>query len=134
MPLYSYSCEDCGTVFEIRGAMDVPRPANIACQHCGKNANRDIAADFRGRRGKIADVWPLVSDGAAISPDMISKYEKFDKAHGVVTEYQPDGRPVLRDRRHRRDYLTLHNIFDRDGGYSDAQTPNAVPVKLDDYV
>lgn len=132
MPLYSYSCEDCGNVFEVHGAMEAPRPASIACQHCGKNAKRDIAADLRGFRGNREGAWPLVSDGAAVSVDMVPEYEKFDQSHGVKTEYR-DGRPVFTSRSHRREYCKAHNIFDRDGGYGDAQVPNAKPLNVDDY-
>jgi len=132
MPLYSYSCEDCGTVFEIHGSMHEPRAGSVACQHCGKTAKRDIGADLRGRK-KLGDIWPMESDAAAISVDMVPEYRKFDRANGVATEYR-DGRPVYRSRGHRRDYFRAHKIFDRDGGYGDAQSPNPRPVNTDDYV
>ena len=132
MPLYTYSCSDCGKTTEVVGTMQAPQPATTQCQ-CGKDAGRDIGADWRTSRGKLGDVWPIVSDGAAISADMISAYQEFDRKHGVVTEYKPDGRPVLTSRGHRRDYFKAHKIFDRDGGYGDAQSPT-FRTEPDDFV
>ena len=131
MPLYSYSCEGCGT-FEVQMGMREEHPDTAECPGCGGAAVRDIGADQRGRR-KLGDIWPMVSDGAAIAPEQIAEYEAFDRMHGVATQYTPDGQPVLTGRKHRKAYCEQHGIFDRDGGYGDPQVPTLPPLSITEY-
>ena len=63
--------------------------------------------------------WPIHSDAAGCHPDQIPEHIAFDEKHGVKTEYDSTGRPILTDRVHRKKYLKIHGLHDNDGGYSD---------------
>lgn len=69
--------------------------------------------------GLIAWHRPIHSDALAVHPDQIEEAMAMDKAHGVPTEYLPDGRPVLVDRDHRRRLMRSLGVHDNDGGYGD---------------
>lgn len=63
--------------------------------------------------------WPMTSVAAGVHPDEVPEMMKKDAAAGCKTEYTPDGDPIFRSRGHRRDYLKVHGMHDRDGGYGD---------------
>ena len=57
--------------------------------------------------------WPMASDGMAVHPDQIPEARERDLKHGITTDYLPDGRPVLRDRAHRRAMMRSLGLIDR---------------------
>lgn len=63
--------------------------------------------------------WPIYSDAAGCHPSQIDEHRAFDTLHGVPTDYDGSGRPILRDRVHRKKYLRAHGLHDRDAGYGD---------------
>jgi len=64
--------------------------------------------------------WPMYSDALAVHPSLRVQAEKDAAAKGCPTEFLPDGRPVFRDRNHRKQFLQTYGYFDRNAGYGDA--------------
>ena len=62
---------------------------------------------------------PIVSDALAVHPDQVAEATEHAKKMGVPTDFQPDGRPILTSRSHRRAYLKTYGFHDREGGYGD---------------
>lgn len=69
----------------------------------------------------VGTAWsrPIVSDALAVHPRQVQEAMASAAAKGVPTEFLPDGRPILRDRAHRKAYLKAYNFHDRNGGYGD---------------
>jgi hypothetical protein len=63
---------------------------------------------------------PIKSIAMAVHPDQVQEAAEMDVKLGVPTEYTEDGRPILRDRDHRRRFMQAHGLFDRDAGFGDA--------------
>ncbi len=61
----------------------------------------------------------IESDALAVHPKQIAEVMARNKRHGLLIEYLPDGRPVLKDRGQRRDLLRLERAHDNNGGYGD---------------
>jgi len=60
-----------------------------------------------------------LSDGLAVHPDQVQEAEESAKKRGVPTEFQRDGRPVMRSRAHQKAYLKAYGFHNRDGGFGD---------------
>lgn len=77
----------------------------------------------RGGRGRPGAAFvqfkPIVSDALAVHPRQVKEATEHATKLGVPTDFQPDGRPVLRTRAHRAAYLRAYGFFDRDAGYGD---------------
>jgi glycine/D-amino acid oxidase-like deaminating enzyme len=65
--------------------------------------------------------WPLLSDALAVHPTLTKEAMRDAAAKGVPTEFHEDGRPIFRDRDHRKRYMMATGYYDRGAGYSDAQ-------------
>lgn len=63
--------------------------------------------------------WPMMSEAMGVQPDQIAEAVANDAKLGVPTEYTRDGRPILRDRKHRQQFLKAHHMRDNHGGYGD---------------
>ena len=93
MTIYSYICLTCGHKQEVARRMnDDELP--VLCDKCSFVMSRDFQADF-GKR-KPCGNWPMESYAAGVNPKQIPEMRKFDKKHGVPTDYSPDGDPVFR--------------------------------------
>lgn len=57
--------------------------------------------------------WPIVSDALAVHHDQVPEAIADAKKRGVPTEFRRDGRPILRDRSHRKAYLKAYEMHDR---------------------
>ena len=73
-----------------------------------------------------AGKWPYASEAMAVGYGHdIAKGVKEAQAilaqHGVKTEYDSLGRPVLRDRAHRKAHMRALGFYDRNAGYGDAE-------------
>lgn len=68
--------------------------------------------------------WPIYSDALGVNPDQIPEAQATLAKHGVQAQYTPDGRAIVNDARHRRDWCRAVGLFDRNGGYSDPQSQN----------
>lgn len=95
----------------------------------GRKGQRDYPAEYAPRRSSGDDAWPIHSEAAAVNPEDVPAAMADAKAHGVPTSFDRHGRPVLRTREHRRQYLKSVGMFDRDAGYGDParQSPTPVP-------
>lgn len=56
----------------------------------------------------------------AVHPSQVREAVEDAQKKGVPTDFTPDGRPVFRDRDHRKRYHQAYGFFDRDAGYGDA--------------
>jgi len=63
--------------------------------------------------------WPMKCCNMGVNPDQIEEAAAHDAAHGVPTEYAPDGDPIYTDPSHRKAHCELHETIDMNGGYSD---------------
>lgn len=65
------------------------------------------------------DAWPIVSKALGVHPRQIPEAIEHARRNGVPTEFTSEGRPILRDRAHRKAYLRMQGYHDRDGTYGD---------------
>ena len=95
-------------------------PASVEL-HDGVLAFRDLGAENIAIHTSSGNAWRggLHSDSMGVNPKQIPAMMERDKKHGVPTEYDGQGRPILRSRKHRKEYAKSRGFFDRDGGYSD---------------
>ncbi len=124
MPTYCYTCEDCGAKLEQHYPIGKAR-VRLDCPECGVQSGmrRDFAAEHGGFRHCPGN-WPMASDAAGVAPEQVPEFMAFDKAHGVKTEYTPDGRPVFTSAAHRKAYCEAHGLYDRSAGLSDPLPKN----------
>ena len=76
------------------------------------------------KRPARCDCWPMASYAAGVSPDEIPEMRKIDTAAGIKTDYNSDGEPILTGPQHRKNYLELHGMYDRNAGFSDPTPKN----------
>jgi hypothetical protein len=106
------------TEAEWHRAIEESRPASVA----------------GGRPGDSFCGWsrPIASDAMAVHPDQIPEVIERNKRHGILVDYDGEGRPLLTDREQRRKLMHLEGIHDKDGGYGDDHaTPSPLPA-IDD--
>lgn len=118
MAEYSFKCQCGNKKVVVKSMLEYDLP--VFCEKCSLVMTRDYKADF-GKQTH-GDIWPMASYAAGVSPEEVPEMVKFDKEHGVPTEYTtgPDGGdPVFTSRGHRAKYLKIHGLHDRQGGYSD---------------
>ena len=89
----------------------------VLCDKCSFVMVRDFHAE--SGRQYHGDIWPMASYAAGVHPKQIPEMKKFDREHGVPTDYTEEGDPVLTSPSHRRKYCQAHGLFDRNAGYSD---------------
>ena len=63
--------------------------------------------------------WPIHSDALGCHESQIDQARTEAAARGVPTDFDSQGRAILRTPRHRRAYARLYGFHDKDGGYSD---------------
>lgn len=63
--------------------------------------------------------WPFASEAMAVDPESIPEARSALARHGVQTEYDGLGRPIMRDRAHRKAHMAALGFYDRSCGYSD---------------
>ncbi|HPP02744.1 MAG TPA: hypothetical protein PLX83_19330 [bacterium] len=57
--------------------------------------------------------WPLLSDAAGVHPSQIREAEEHATRNGVPTQFTPDGRAIFTSPTHRRKYLKLIGLVDK---------------------
>ncbi len=63
--------------------------------------------------GPALSGWPILSDALAVHRKRIPEAEESARKRGVPTEFvKKDGRPIFRDRSHRRAYLKAYKYID----------------------
>lgn len=75
--------------------------------------------DLGAGQSAICHFKPILSDALAVHPKQVQEAMEDAKRKGVPTEFLPDGRPVLRTRQHRKEYLKAYGFHDKRGGYGD---------------
>lgn len=65
--------------------------------------------------------YPFVSEAMAVHPDQIPEAREHAIKNGVPTDFDSEGRPVVRDRQHKKELCRALGYFDRDAGYGDQQ-------------
>ena len=81
----------------------------------------ELVLNGGGPDGHRPSCWPMTSIAAAVgtNPKELAAVREIDRKAGVPTDYDGRGRPILRDRAHRKRYLRAHGMHDQDGGYGD---------------
>lgn len=74
-----------------------------------------------GPGGHLPGAWPMKSESAAVHPEQRDEANQLSRQYGVPTDHDEDGCPVFESRDHRRRYCAAFGLFDRAGGYGDAQ-------------
>ena len=124
MPVYCFRCPKCGACAEEQRPMSQSNDPKMCVKDgCGEGMQRYYAAEHNSRAARC-DLWPMASDAAGVHPDDVPDMIEKDKQGGVPTEYTGDGNPVFTGPGHRRRYLQLHGMFDRNAGYSDPTPRN----------
>jgi hypothetical protein len=67
---------------------------------------------------------PILSEALAVHPSQIAAVMERNRARGLHVHYDSEGRPELHDRGQRKALCEIERVFDKDGGYSDAQRKN----------
>jgi hypothetical protein len=90
---------------------------------------RDVMP-IRERIGKVTHrkhsraKWPIHSEAMAVDPEDIPTARKILAEHGISTEYDRAGRPILTSMAHRKAHAEAMGFYDRNGGYGDPQPFN----------
>lgn len=63
--------------------------------------------------------WPMLSEAMGVQPDQIAEAATHARENGVPTDFTPDGRVIVRDRKHRKQLLKLYGYHDNHAGYGD---------------
>lgn len=70
--------------------------------------------------GHKQGLWPMKGSTAmGVAKTQIAEAMAHDAKLGVPTEYTEGGRPIFRDRGHRKAFLKVHKAQDCDGSYGD---------------
>lgn len=118
MPLYCYKCV-CGKTAEV--AREMAESGKRKRCKCKKYMKRDVQAENNGHKS-TPGTYPFASTAAGIDVDEIPEMRKIDAAGGCVTDYTTGpngGDPIFTGPQHRKKYLKLHGLFDRNAGYTD---------------
>ncbi len=73
----------------------------------------------RKTSAQTAGNWPMDSYAAGVDPSEVPAMMKIDAKYGVKTDYTEDGDPVFTSKGHRKKYLKVHKMHDRNAGYGD---------------
>lgn len=118
MPRYEYFTDD-GEVVEffmsIAEMLDKQDENGDIVLDDGRTAHRN----YGDSATKAGAGYPYLSDAMGVHPCQIPYMQKLAEEKGVPTEFTKDGRMVVRDRKHRKEFGERFGFFDKDGGYGD---------------
>ena len=116
MPVYCFRNADNEPVelFMTISEMSSRSRDDMSILHEGETLKRDKAAELRGFADTNDKGWPLISEGAGTHPSEIAATQELLQKKGVSCDYTPDGRPVMRDPRHRKRVLKALGYYDRE--------------------
>jgi hypothetical protein len=89
----------------------------VFCIVCEQAMCRHYQADFGKQIHGDMGGWPIESSAAGVHPDEVPDMKKIDAKHGVPTEYTKDGDPSFTGPEHRRKYMKVHKMHDRNCYY-----------------
>lgn len=75
--------------------------------------------DEGGTGDSFCGFAPLASDALAVHPAQIPEVMERNRRHGLYTEYDGEGRPILKSRDERRRLMRVEGCHDNNGGYGD---------------
>jgi len=91
----------------------------------------EIAEDVRTRSELVAPLtrvsrakWPIHSEAMAVNREDIKRAQEELHKHGVHTDYDKDGCPILEGPLHRNKHAKVFGFYDRNAGYSDPAPDN----------
>jgi len=93
----------------------------------GKDKTKEVLES--GSFNTISTGWPFHSDALGVHPDQAKEAYAESVAMGCPTKFDSEGRAILESREHRKKYCEANGMFDRDGGYGDAQPKNVTSKK-----
>lgn len=73
---------------------------------------------------KALPQWPLHSEAMAVNPEDIPKAREIAKQHGLSTDYDRNGCPILTSQRHRKLHAEAFGFYDRNAGLGDPAPRN----------
>jgi hypothetical protein len=118
MPVYCYR-DSSGRVHERHYPMG-KAPTQIGVGR-GRFAIRSIVAEQAGAKAPVGDLWPLHSDALGVAPSQREEAIAEAARVGIPTDYDHEGRAVLRSPKHRKELAEALGYYDRNGGYGDPQ-------------
>lgn len=120
MPTYCYRTDD-GEIHDIRMGWNEEHPDEITLDD-GRVAKRSLSAEGRGGVvGMRSSTWPMVSEGMAVHESQIEEAKEHARKHGVPTDFDRLGRPILTGPMHRKRYAESRGFHDNNAGYGDPQ-------------
>lgn len=127
MPTYCYRRADTEELVELE--MSIAEHELAEREGCitlsdGTLGTRDWRAEHTKTRGTGDRAYPILSDAMGVHPDQVPAAREHARAHGVPTDFTPDGRPVIRSRKHRKQYGESRGFVDRNGCCGDPMPQN----------
>lgn len=116
--VYCYATDDAGVTQRMEKTYPMGK-APPRVRHGGRVYYRDLVAENAGTQ--MPSCWPMKSDAMGVHPSQIAETQATLAKHGVSTEFDREGTPILRDRAHRRKHARVFGYYDQDGGYGDPQ-------------
>lgn len=120
MPIYCYHCKTCGAAWEEFFPIKIGAPQGPPCPSagCPGPTARDLQVEMRSqnivmrgesrpgvRRGCAK--YPYWSDALGIHPAQIPEVTAHHAAHGVPTEFNPEGQAGIQSKVHREKLCKL---------------------------
>lgn len=99
-----------------------PESRELCKQLRRKKSRSKVAFDNRIIHSKAK--WPIHSEKMAVNPEDVARAQGILAQHGIQTEYDRAGRPILRCQSHRKAHAEALGFYDRNGGYGDPQAKN----------
>lgn len=115
MTTYTFQCPACDAKKVVVRPMTDDSP--VLCDVCAFVMERDYQADFGKQR--VGDLYPYPSTALGVHPDQVAERMRFDKEAGVPTVYNDEGDPIMRNKKHRREFCRAHDVHDRNAGFGD---------------
>lgn len=85
----------------------------------GTRCERNVVVEFKRQMTSPSSCWPLKSRALAIHPSQIKQYAKYTHEKGFPTDYDKQGHPIFKSKKHRKAYAEHFGATDFDGGYGD---------------
>ena len=127
MPTYCYRREDNNELIELslhswKDKDDLEKLSEDGRKYIitedNKKAYRDISSE-KSTLNTFPGNWPQYSNSAGVPKHQIAEAKEYANNCGVPTNFTSDGRVEFRSRGHRKKFLKVHGMIDRDAGYSD---------------
>lgn len=118
MPTYCYTSKNGKTIEEVFPVGKAPS----TIKRDGVRYARDIGAEHVGHRNTPGN-WPMVNDMGDFCCHPSERVQLMQKleAAGVPTYVNQNGDCVMESRAHRKKLCQVYGVYDKAGGYSDAQ-------------